>query len=269
MQAALSALDSALAELDRLRRALKKNSSQIQVRSVEERDLAKSTVLTWFKNHRVSVVAHLGDSYLTDTDAAYKAILEASARHGTRAKYLDGLAALRANLVSLRTECLSPRPTKAAGTPDQPPDFSPLIADAAMQQILLARWDECLRCLGAGASLAATVMMGGLLEALLLARINRESNKAPIFTAKSAPQDKQGVAKSLGEWTLQNYIAVLYELKWISVSAKDVGSVLRDYRNYVHPFKQLSHGIHLTPDDAKLLWEISKTITRQVIASVP
>ena len=110
-------------------------------------------------------------------------------------------------------------------------------------------------------------MMGGLLEALLLARVNRESDKKPIFTARAAPKDKKGITKPLSDWMLKDYIDVVAELKWISVSAKDVGAVLRDYRNYIHPYKQLSHGIHIALDDATLFWEISKTISRQIIAS--
>jgi hypothetical protein len=50
-------------------------------------------------------------------------------------------------------------------------------------------------------------------------------------------------------------------------TAKDVGAVLRDYRNYIHPQKQLSHGVHLKLDDARLFWEVSKSISRQVIDS--
>lgn len=60
-----------------------------------------------------------------------------------------------------------------------------------MQAILQRRWTECVICIAHGAPLAATVMIGGLLEGLLLARINRENNKAPIFTAAAAPKDKQ------------------------------------------------------------------------------
>jgi hypothetical protein len=41
----------------------------------------------------------------------------------------------------------------------------------------------------AGAPLAATVMIGGLLEGLLLARILHEANKTPIFTATAAAND--------------------------------------------------------------------------------
>ena len=66
---------------------------------------------------------------------------------------------------------------------------------------------------------------------------------------------------------LKDYIDVVHELGWITASAKDVGAVLRDYRNYIHPQRQLSHGVHLRLDDAELFWEIRKSISRQVIDS--
>jgi hypothetical protein len=69
-------------------------------------------------------------------------------------------------------------------------------------------------------------------KGLLLARINRESNKTPIFTAAAAPKDRQNNPLSLRKWTLQD-IGVAHELKWITVAAKDVSVVLRHYRNYI------------------------------------
>ena len=135
-----------------------------------------------------------------------------------------------------------------------------------MQEILKRRWIECTACLDAGVPLAATVMMGGLLEGLLLARINQESNQTPIFTAKSAPKDKKtGNPLPLRDWGLSNFISVAHELKWISESAKDVGVVLRDYRNYIHPQKELSHGVDLSPDDALILWGVTKSISIQLL----
>jgi len=112
-------------------------------------------------------------------------------------------------------------------------------------------------------------MMGGLLEGLLLARINRERNKAHIFKATAAPVDPStGNPRQLKEWTLMNFIDVAHELNWISRSAKDVGEVLRDYRNYIHPYKELSHGVALTTADARVLWEVTKSLSLQVLASV-
>jgi hypothetical protein len=113
--------------------------------------------------------------------------------------------------------------------------------------------------------MAATVMMGGLLEGLLLARVNKEPDPRPVFTAAGAPRDKMGKTLALKDWTLRNFIDVAHELKWITVSARDVGVVLRDYRNYIHPQKELSHGIILEAGDASVLWEVAKSISRQLL----
>jgi hypothetical protein len=98
------------------------------------------------------------------------------------------------------------------------------------------------------------------------ARVNRESNQQPIFTASTAPKDRRtGKPLPLKDWTLKSYIDVVHELGWISQSAKDVGVVLRDYRNYIHPQKELSHGITLTSDDTGVLWEVAKSISKQLL----
>lgn len=266
MQSAPAALDLAIAQCDRLRTLLKKKR-QPQVRGVDERGVANATALAWFNSQRPTVAA-AGSATLTSVDQSYKLLLAAANKAASRTKLLATLKVLRAALISLRSEAVSAPVT--AQSSDAPAGFAPLITDPAMQSILESRWQECVKCLASDASLAAIVMMGGLLEALLLARINREANKAPIFTARSAPKDnKTGQPKPLSDWMLKNYIEVVHEQGWISVSAKDVGAVLRDYRNYVHPFKQLSHGVHLTSLDARLLWEVTKNISRQIIDSTP
>jgi hypothetical protein len=141
-----------------------------------------------------------------------------------------------------------------------------LVTDPTMQKILANRWNECIKCVNADAPLAATVMMGGLLEALLLARVNQLSDKKPVFGAKSSPKDGQtGKPLNLKLWGLKDFIAVAHELQWISPTTRDVGNVMRDYRNYIHPQKEQSHGISISADDAKTLWEISKSVARQVL----
>jgi hypothetical protein len=168
--------------------------------------------------------------------------------------------------MTLRSDALSVASTSATTT-DQVPDFGPFTADAKMQEILRERWQECVRCIEGQAPLAATVMMGGLLETLLLGRINREAKRAPIFTAASAPRDKAGKTLMLQDWGLKDYISVAHELKWITVSAKQVAEVLRDFRNYIHPHKQHMHNVRLTGEDAALLWNVSKSISVQVLKS--
>jgi len=56
-----------------------------------------------------------------------------------------------------------------------------------------------------------------------------------------------------------------HELRWISRSPRNVGKVLRDYRNYVHPQKELPRGISGSAQDAALWWEVSKLIARKLL----
>jgi hypothetical protein len=108
-------------------------------------------------------------------------------------------------------------------------------------------------------------MMGGMLEGLLLARVNQLKDKSAVFKASSAPKDKTGSPLGLKDWGLNNYLDVAHELLWISKTTKDVGGVVRDYRNYVHPQKVYSHGVSISSEDAKMLWEIAKSVARQVL----
>lgn len=262
-------IEEAMAQVERLRRNLRKNK-QPQVRAREEQLAVKATSLAWFNNHRPVLVSVCGNESLAETDNLYQQLLGSAQRNTSRSVYDLLLKQVRHGLVELQSQSITNLAAAGAApqTSDRAPDFSPLISDPEMQEILKRRWEECVTCIGAGVSLAATVMMGGLLEALLMARVNREANKAPIFTASNAPKDKSSnKVLPLKEWTLRHYIDVGHELSWISQSAKAVGEVLRDYRNYIHPYKELSHGVHLERKDAVLFWEISKSISRQVIDS--
>mgnify|MGYP001618073936 CR=1 FL=1 len=264
MNKAHNAVDMAITDVERLRRTLKRTHTP-QVRSNEEKSLVKATALAWFNNHRIEVETVLGNELLHKVDMLFKELLSASDRSSTRSHYDDVLKSIKAELMDIRGDTLTLM-FPSAQTSDNPPDFSPLVADPNMKGILERRWRECVRCLSADAPLAATVMMRGLLEGLLLARINKETNKSMIFLNTKAPKDKAtGNTLPLKEWTLRNFIDVAHELKWISQSAKDVGEVMRDYRNYVHPQRELSHGVVVEKNDASLFWEISKNITRQLL----
>ena len=261
MNDADEAIYQAIKEAERIRSVTRRKATP-QVRG-SERDVIRATALTWFRSHRPKLVPIFSAADLQPVDEMYQTILQASHKNAARSGYVDTLKDICNGLVHLRSGNVVK--LAAATTTDAPPDFSKLISDASMQIILQKRWTECVTCISNGAPLAATVMIGGLVEGLLLARVNREDDKAPIFTAIAAPKDKQGKSLPLKDWTLHNYIGVAHELRWITVAAKDVGAVLRDYRNYIHPQKELSHGVSLTTPDALILWEIGKSISRQLL----
>ncbi len=261
MNEADEAIHQAITDANRIRTATRRRS-MAQVRG-SERDVIRATALAWFRSHRPKLVVIFANPDLQPIDETYQRILEATHKSAARVGYVEAFKDVCDSLVHLRAANVIK--LAAATTVDTPPDFSRLISDFAMRAILERRWIECSVCIASGAPLSATVMIGGLLEGLLLARVNHESNKKPIFTAAAAPKDRQNQPLGLKEWTLQDYIAVAHELGWITVAAKDVGVVLRDYRNYIHPQKELSHGVSLTTPDALILWEIGKSIARQLL----
>jgi hypothetical protein len=266
MNYADEAIYAAIREAELLRKRTAKKVGK-QVRG-SERDIVRATALAWFNNHRKQLNGVLPEGDLGRVDKLYQRVIEASHREALRSSYVTQLKQIADVLVQLRSDNVVrlSGPPPADPATEQPPDFGPLVQDPQMKTILEGRWRECVACVAANAPLAATVMMGGLLEGLLLAKVNSHSDKTPIFTAVNAPKDKLKKTLPLKEWTLQNYISVGHEMKWITQTLKDVGEVLRDYRNYIHPQKQYSEKVTLTSEDAKFLWEISKNIARQVIA---
>jgi hypothetical protein len=265
-----TSIETAIAEIENLRKVIRQQISK-QVQSEDEKQIAKATAHAWFNNHRITIIAFVGADAINDLDGQYRGLMAAAARSSLRTKYGDAIKGIKKSLASLQTDhvlALATPPATAASPPataDTPPAFMPLIADPKMQVILQKRWQECVICVKAGAPLGATVMMGGILEGLLLARINQLPNQAPVHAAKAAPRDKAGKTLPLKDWTLKDFIDVAHELTWITTTAKDIGVVLRDYRNYIHPQKELSHGIGLTPGDADMLWNIAKNMITQVL----
>lgn len=267
MSASADPIEACFREVERARNRVSRLKTK-QVTKVDDRDYLKSVAYSWFKSHRPLLVASVGEDALEPVDVKLKAVLDATGRLSTRTTYLAALKNAKDDFASLRGIALVP-PRSSPSPSESPPDFAALASDPVMKAILERRWNECQRCIRASAPLAATVMMGGLLEALFVARANLMTNKAPLFRAKATLIDsKTKKPLALPQWTLRPYIDVAAELGWISRSGKDVAAVLRDYRNYIHPEKERAHGVSLNDHDSEMFWEVTKSLARQLLASV-
>ncbi|MGB6247876.1 MAG: hypothetical protein WBF54_02115 [Terriglobales bacterium] len=256
---------AAIQEVQRLRTRTKKKKT-LQVKGAE-RDIIRATALAWFNNHRKQLTVVFTKSDLADIDKLYQWTFQASHKTTLRSSYVDVFKQIADALVEFRSSNVI-RLSEASFAPptsDTLPDFSSIVSDDLMKKILEDRWTEIAACVTAKTPLAATVMMGGLLEGVLYARIDKLADKKPVFTAAAAPKDKLGKTQPLREWTLQNYIDVAHEIGWITQTVHDISDVVRDYRNYIHPHKQHSEKMFVSPEDAKILWEISKSIARQTL----
>jgi hypothetical protein len=254
----------ALREVDAARKRVSAGKSK-QVTQADALDYLKSVGYAWFKSHRPSLQDKVPATELSAVDGHLERVLTATEKASARTTYVGALKDAKEALITLRSALLT-APTVSSGGVASPPDFSRLASDTTMREILVGRWNECQRCLQAQAHMAATVMMGGFLEALFVARANQLVDKGPMFRTKVTPLDgKTRKPLALSEWTLRHYIDVGQELGWISRSGKDVAAVLRDYRNYIHPEKQRSHGVMLNAYDSAMFWEVTKSLTQQLL----
>lgn len=261
----LETVSDFIPSIERLKKFLRRGKSR-QVDSKEEKTASKALAFAWFNTVKPNIGVNQDDAILSSINKCFGDLAEYSAKSVLRTKYIDILKKAKTNLISLQSTMLL-IDNQAPHNNNSPPDFSPLIRNEKMRIILNRRWNETRTCMNYGAPLAATIMMGALLEALLLARINKMDDKTPLFRLGTCPKDKTGKPHPLQKWTLNDYINAAHEIGWIGKPAKDVGVIMRDYRNFVHPAKEFSEGIVLQDTDTALFWAIFVQLVDQIIAS--
>lgn len=265
MDSVLKIIEETIAEVHRAYARVRKIKSK-QVRNREEVDYLKSVAYSWFQSYQPKLIGSVANTEILEVNDAFQTIIDATTKSSATSTYLVELKRAKNALIDLRARALSSFQDKSSDI-ELPPNFSSLASDPEMQNILVRRWEECQRCLRVNALLAATVMMGGLLEALFVAKANQLPDKSPLFTSKSTPIDfKTKKPLQLKEWTLRPYIEVGAELGWISKPGKEIAAVLRDYRNYIHPEKERSHGIVLNLHDGTMFWDLTKSLTKQLLS---
>ncbi len=111
--------------------------------------------------------------------------------------------------------------------------------DASIASILDSRIREAMDCHNAGASLASIFMCGSVLEGILLSIALK--NPFAFNQAKSSPKYKETQkVKPFQDWTLANLIDVAHEVGLLRLDVKKFSHVVRDFRNYIHPYEQLT-----------------------------
>ena len=255
-------LISAITEIKKLR-ALLKRSHQVQIRNHIEKDYIKAIIFSWYKNHKPALMTLISVDKLNEMDSIFQTITKLSEKNPSRKKINNLLKTLSSKLIENKPFVLESSPTKAF---QKLPNFSTLIPDERMQYILKNRWIEVEKCLSINASLSAVVVMGGMLEGLLMAKVNAYPNKDRLFKCTAVPTDKNtGKKKPLNKWALKTYIDVAHEMCWIGKATRDVGEVLRDYRNLIHPQKERTHGVHISSSDARIFWSLVTAITNELL----
>lgn len=134
-----------------------------------------------------------------------------------------------------------------------------------LEAIVQSRWIEAQRCQHAKAYLAAVIMMGSILEALLLARCSKCVGDA--YQARCAPKDRNGKSIAIPNWTLSNLIDVSVERGWLKQDRGSFSHALRQSRNIVHPYEHARTQSDFDEGTCKVCWQVLNASVEDLLAS--
>jgi len=137
--------------------------------------------------------------------------------------------------------------------PLPPPDFLNLKLESGLGEILADRWSEAQKCLKVEAYVAATIVMGSMLEGMLLAVLQKFPQEAN--ECKAAPHDQRsGKVKYFAKWSLLDMINVAHEAGWVDLDVKKFSHALRGFRNLIHPYQQMVVKTFPDKDTCEISW---------------
>ena len=154
----------------------------------------------------------------------------------------DAAAFKKSRAIVARLSGISPEETALAGIGIQISalelsNISSLPVDSEVSEIIQDRLTEAQACLKVGAYLSVIFLLGSVLEAALLGAAKSESVK--FNQSEHSPKYKNGNVRKLRDWSLADLIDVAYDIKLIKTDSSHFSHALRDFRNYIHPEKQL------------------------------
>ncbi len=134
--------------------------------------------------------------------------------------------------------------------------------DSVIIDTLNFRLGEIKKCLSAKAPLSVIFLSGSTLEGILLGiaiKYPKEFNQS-----KASPKNKESKVKPFHDWTLNDFINVAYEIGLLKEDVKNFSHSLREFRNYIHPFQQVSSGFNPDEHTAKISWQVLKAAIFQL-----
>lgn len=110
--------------------------------------------------------------------------------------------------------------------------------EASLIPILEHRLAEAERCMRADAWLSVVILCGSVLEAALLGTALQHPKDFNESTV--SPKDRSGKVLPLHDWKLAQLVDVAHDCRFLKVDVRKFSHVLREFRNYVHPWEQLA-----------------------------
>ncbi|WP_312156071.1 hypothetical protein [Acinetobacter variabilis] len=135
-------------------------------------------------------------------------------------------------------------------------DFSNINLIPTLVPVIENRMLEIEKAFKGEAFLSVVLLAGSTLEGLFL---NIASQNPKIFNISPISPKKDGAVKKFDQWTLNNFIEVAYDIGIIEKDTYRFSKELRDFRNYIHPFQQMTEKFTPREQTAKICLQVLKS----------
>lgn len=135
--------------------------------------------------------------------------------------------------------------------------------DQNVSEIIKARLAEVETCIRNEAPLASIFLIGSIMEGILLGialTYPKQFNQA-----RCAPKDTGSTkVRKFPDWTLNNFIDVAAEIGILKHDVKKFSHVVRDFRNYIHPYSQMASQFSPDKQTALICFQVLKAAISQI-----
>ena len=108
-------------------------------------------------------------------------------------------------------------------------------------------------------------LSGSTLEGILLGFAVKYPKK--FNQSKCAPKEDDKIRK-FPDWSLANLIDVASDINFIQEDVKKYSHCLRDFRNYIHPYMQMSSQFNPNIETAKISFQVLKAAINELANAI-
>ncbi|WP_435069890.1 hypothetical protein [Amycolatopsis thermoflava] len=166
----------------------------------------------------------------------------------------------------------------SAPTFAEPPDLrgrlEKLISDPATVDVLMGRVEETRICFSNGAYRMATIGIGTFIEGLLLSVLlerddDLRTNGFPDVRQRIPVERRSGKRFSADFAPMELLIDTAFVKDWVQLDATTFAHTVRDFRNFIHPRKELAEQPRFDGDTVMLCWGPVQALLNDLEHSLP
>ena len=103
-------------------------------------------------------------------------------------------------------------------------------------------------------------MAGSIIEALLYAKLTEKS-----ITSYGVPTRSGTANKALKDMALADLLFVAEQEKLVTPNSIHLSHYVRDYRNFIHPAKEIRSTDNISQENVLIMWSILKRLINELL----